>query len=217
MERATVYNEEEEILPKVIGYTRVSTEEQSTESQELTIRRYASSKNLTMSDFISEVVSSRKEDRMIYPLLERLEKNDVLLVTKLDRLGRGTFDVLKIIDRIKAKGVKLIIIDDNITVDADNTSAISQMTLTILGAFSQLERDFISERTKSALKAKKEQGVMLGRPKGAIVKSKYDIHRLEIEKQLALGVSLNQVIRNLKIGSVASLSAWVKSRGINVQ
>lgn len=202
---------------KVIGYTRVSTDEQSTESQELSIRRYASANQLNLDDFISEVISSRKADRLIYNLLDTLEHSDILLVTKLDRLGRGTADVLGIIDKIKTKGIKLIIIEDNITVDADNTSAISQMTLTILSAFSQLERDFISERTKSALKARKEQGVVLGRKKGSKVKSKYDEYRLEIEKQLALGVSLNQIIRNLKVGTVASLSAWVKSRGITIE
>lgn len=202
---------------KVIGYTRVSTDEQSTESQELSIRRYASANQLNLEDFISEVISSRKADRLIYNLLDTLEHSDILLVTKLDRLGRGTADVLGIIDKIKTKGIKLIIIEDNITVDADNTSAISQMTLTILSAFSQLERDFISERTKSALKARKEQGVVLGRKKGSKVKSKYDEFRLEIEKQLALGVSLNQIIRNLNVGTVASLSAWVKSRGITIE
>ena len=202
---------------KVIGYTRVSTDEQSTESQELSIRRYASANQLNLEDFISEVISSRKADRLIYNLLDSLEHSDILLVTKLDRLGRGTADVLGIIDKIKTKGIKLIIIEDNITVDADNTSAISQMTLTILSAFSQLERDFISERTKSALKARKEQGVVLGRKKGSKVKSKYDEYRLEIDKQLALGVSLNQIIRNLNVGTVASLSAWVKSRGITIE
>ncbi len=89
---------------KVIGYTRVSTDEQSTESQELSIRRYASAKQLNLEDFISEVISSRKAERLIYNLLDSLEHSDILLVTKLDRLGRGTADVLGIIDKIKTKG-----------------------------------------------------------------------------------------------------------------
>ena len=88
------------------------------------------------------------------------------------------------------------------------------MTLTILSAFSQLERDFISERTKTSLHALKAKGVKLGIKKGAIVASKYDKYLEEIKLQRKLGVSLNQIIRNIGIGTVASLSAYVKSRGI---
>ncbi len=198
----------------VICYMRVSTDEQSTESQELVLRRYASSNDLKIDEVISETISSRKEDRLIYKLIESLEPKSTLLVTKLDRLGRGTYDVLNIIESLKAKDIKLIVIEDNIIVDANNTSAIAKMTLTILSAFSQLERDFISERTKTSLHALKAKGVKLGRKKGAIVASKYDKYLEEIKLQRKFGVSLNQIIRNIGIGTVASLSAYVKSRGI---
>lgn len=199
----------------IIGYCRVSTDEQTTETQELTIRRYASANGLLLDNFVSENISSRKADRLIYNLISSMDRGDILIVTKLDRLGRGTADVLTIIESIKSKGIKLIIVEDNITVDVDNQSAIGQMILTVLSAFAQLERDFISERTKVALRARKEQGVKLGRKKGAIVKSKYDAYNEDIINQLKLGVSLNQIIRNIGIGSVASLSAYVKTRKLN--
>lgn len=198
----------------IVCYMRVSTEEQNTESQELVLRRYASLNELKIDDVVSETVSSRKEERLIYKLIEQLEPSSTLLVTKLDRLGRGTYDVLNIIESLKAKNIKLIVVEDNIVVDADNTSAIAKMTLTILSAFSQLERDFISERTKSSLNALKAKGVKLGRKHGAIVASKYDKYLEDIKTQRKLGVSLNQIIRNIKIGTVASLSAYVKSRGL---
>lgn len=198
----------------IVAYMRVSTEEQNTESQELVLRRYASLNELKIDEVVSETVSSRKEERLIYKLIEQLEPSSTLLVTKLDRLGRGTYDVLNIIESLKAKNIKLIVVEDNITVDADNTSAIAKMTLTILSAFSQLERDFISERTKSSLNALKAKGVKLGRKHGAIVASKYDKYLEDIKTQRKLGVSLNQIIRNIKIGTVASLSAYVKSRGL---
>jgi len=197
-----------------VCYMRVSTGEQTTESQELVLRRYASANELKIDDVISETISSRKEERLIYKLIDSLTPSSTLLVTKLDRLGRGTYDVLNIIESIKAKNIKLIVVEDNIIVDADNTSAIAKMTLTILSAFSQLERDFISERTKSSLNALKAKGVKLGRQKGAIVASKYDAHLEDIKAQRKLGVSLNQIIRNIKTGTVASLSSYVKSRGL---
>lgn len=198
----------------IVCYMRVSTEEQNTNSQELVLRRYASLNELKIDDVVSETVSSRKEERLIYKLIEQLEPSSILLVTKLDRLGRGTYDVLNIIESLKSKNIKLIVVEDNIVVDADNTSAIAKMTLTILSAFSQLERDFISERTKSSLNALKAKGVKLGRKHGAIVASKYDKYLEDIKTQRKLGVSLNQIIRNIKIGTVASLSAYVKSRGL---
>lgn len=198
----------------IVAYMRVSTEDQNTNSQELVLRRYASLNELKIDEVVNETVSSRKEERLIYKLIEQLEPSSILLVTKLDRLGRGTYDVLNIIESLKSKNIKLIVVEDNIVVDADNTSAIAKMTLTILSAFSQLERDFISERTKSSLNALKAKGVKLGRKHGAIVASKYDKYLEDIKTQRKLGVSLNQIIRNIKIGTVASLSAYVKSRSL---
>lgn len=202
------------LAPRVVGYTRVSTSDQNTESQHAVISNYCMSHDLKLDEVISETISSRKTERVVYDLIKELNSGDTLLVSKLDRLGRGTYDTLKIIDEIKAKNIKLIIIVDNIIVDGTESSAIAQMTLTILSAFSQLERDFISERTKSALAAKIASGVKLGRKEGAIVKSKYDDHIVEIEKQIKMRVSLHGIIKNLGIGSVPSLSAWAKKRGL---
>jgi DNA invertase Pin-like site-specific DNA recombinase len=214
IKKAPKVKKEELCCNKVYGYARVSTDEQIVDSQIATISRYCLANNLKLDEIVSETISSRRDEREIHNLINRLRNGDCLLVSKLDRIGRGTYDTLKIIDELKSRGVKTVIIEDNIIVDAENTSPIAQMTLTILSAFSQLERDFISERTKSALKAKKESGVVLGRKVGQVVKSKYDDHIFEIENQIKLGVSLNQIIRNLKIGSVPSLSAWVKKRGL---
>ena len=135
-------------------------------------------------------------------------------VTKLDRLGRSTIEVLQIIEDIKNKGVELHIIKDGIVVDGNDTSPINQMIITLLTGFAQMERSFISERTKSALAQRKASGVKLGRQKGAIVKSKYDEHSKMIQELIDKDVSIASISKIVGTGTRQSLTTYIKSRKI---
>jgi DNA invertase Pin-like site-specific DNA recombinase len=77
------------------------------------------------------------------------------------------------------------------------------MMLTMLSAFAQLERSFISERTKAGLAARKAQGIKLGRKKGQQVKSIYDEHREKIEELFTLGLSLKKIVQYINVGSAS--------------
>jgi DNA invertase Pin-like site-specific DNA recombinase len=201
---------------KVYGYTRVSTDKQETDNQKHIILEYAHNNGIKIDEIIETTVSSRKdrEKRLIDDTLEQLSNGDTLIVYSLDRIGRSTLDTLQIIEDIKNKGIKLILIKDNLTIDPYNSNPYNEMMLTMLSAFAQLERSFISERTKAGLAARKAQGIKLGRKKGQQVKSIYDEHREKIEELFTLGLSLKKIVQYINVGSAPSLHKYIKTRGI---
>ena len=201
----------------ILGFCRVSTGTQLNDNQKQEILTYSFNNNLNIDDIIETTISTRKttKERGIDELLERLSANDHLIVTKLDRLGRSTIEVLQIIEDIKAKGVKLHIIKDNLIIDPKDTNPITQMFLTLLSGFAQMERSFISERTKSALQARKSQGIKLGRQKGQQVKSKYDEHKEKIEELCGLGLPVSKIVNYIGTGTRQSLTNYIKTRELD--
>ena len=203
-------------MNKFIGYTRVSTSNQTNDNQRHQILEYGLKNNLKIDEIVEVVVSSRKtkDKREIDTTIDKLSSGDTLLVYSLDRLGRSTIETLQIIEDIKNKGIILIFIKDNIIIDINNNNPINEMMLTMLSGFAQLERSFISERTKAGLKARKEQGVILGRKKGSIGKSIFDNKREQIEELYKLGLSLQKIVNIIEIGTKVSLSRYIKTRNI---
>lgn len=91
----------------------------------------------------------------------------------------------------------------------------AKVMVTLLALFAEIERDFISVRTKEALASKKAQGVVLGKPKGTIQSSMYDKDRQRIEELLSLGVPQKRIIEShLKYGTTKSLSYYIRTRGL---
>lgn len=203
-------------MGKVIGYTRVSTNTQTNYNQAQEIRKYVEKNKLELTDIIEVVVSSRKkrDKREIDKVLELLKEEDTLIVYALDRLGRSTIETLQIIEDIKSKKVTLILIKDNIIVDPKNLNPLNTMFLTMLSGFAELERNFISERTKAGLQARKAKGITLGRKKGSVGKSKFDIHRAKIEELYKLGVPVPIICKKIKVGTKSSLYTYIKKRNI---
>jgi len=203
-------------MAKIYGYTRVSKGVQTNENQKHIILDYAHSNGMELVEVVEIVVSSRKcrEDRKIDEVLSKMGKGDTLLVYALDRLGRSTLETLSIIEDIKNKGVRLILIKDSLVIDPLNTNPMNEMLLTMLSGFAQLERSFISERTKAGLQVLKDKGIKLGRKKGQQVKSIFDPHREKIEEFYTLGLSLQKIVNYIGVGSAPSLHKYIKTRGI---
>jgi len=203
-------------MGKIYGYTRVSTDKQTTDNQKHLILEYAFKNNLSVDKIVETTITSKKDrkERGIDEVLEALDKEDILLVYALDRLGRSTLETLQIIEDIKNKGIKLILIKDNIIIDPNNNNPMNEMMLTMLSGFAQLERSFISERTKAGLKARKDKGLVLGRKKGTQGKSIFDAHRDKIEELYKLGLSLQKIVNYIGIGTAPALHKYVKTRTI---
>ena len=204
-------------MSKVIGYCRVSIEKkQTTENQKLLILDYCHNNKLTVDEIVEVSVSSRKDKkfRLIDETIAKLNEHDTLLVYALDRLGRSTIETLTIIEEIKNKGIKLVLIKDNIIIDKNNTNPMNEMLLTMLCGFAQLERSYISERTKLGLARVRANGTQLGRKKGQQVKSIFDEHKSKISELKSLGVTNKRIHDYINIGTVQSLGKYIISRKI---
>jgi DNA invertase Pin-like site-specific DNA recombinase len=136
---------------KVAIYCRVSTEEQNADKQEDICREYCKRNNLEIYKVYKDIISGTTSSRPNFnELLEdmRQRKFQVILVTKLDRLGRSLQHLLALLEEFNKKGIHFIAVTQSI----DTTSASGKLQLQILGAFAEFERNMISERTKEGLR-----------------------------------------------------------------
>ena len=140
---------------KVVGYARVSTTMQDLKLQIDALRKAKCS--IIYKEKISATSSKRPE---FESCLVDLNKGDTLVVWKLDRLGRSLIDLFKIGEELKAKGVEL----KSITQNLDTKTSMGKFFFGMMALFAEYERDQIVERTKAGMAAAKEKGVHLGRP-----------------------------------------------------
>ncbi len=149
---------------KVALYCRVSTNEQDTLAQRETLEKYAKAKGWEYQTF-EETESSRKtrpiKQRVLTML--RTKEFDGVVIYRLDRWARSTVELLLEVKELIDKGIGFTSITDNL----DFTTASGKLHFYIICAFAEFERSLISDRTKAALKAKKEAGIRLGRPPGS--------------------------------------------------
>jgi DNA invertase Pin-like site-specific DNA recombinase len=174
------------------GYMRVSTDKQDYESQRSAILEYGNRHELTKIEFISEVISSRKSDRLIYPLIEKLVPGDNVVVFELSRLCRSMNELESIRVKIAEKGATIHAIVQSLVIKPDGSDIATQALIFALSISAQIERQMISDRTKSALRARKNQGLPMGRPAG---KSKLDDRADEIKRYRDLKLNLTAVAK----------------------
>ena len=202
-------------MAKNIGYIRVSTIKQDLENQKHQILSYANAKKLEAVEFLEIQVSSRKsdEDRKINLLLDTLKNGDTLIVVELSRIGRSVINVINIINLLVEKNVNIHIIKENMIIEPKNLNAFTMFQINIFSSFGQLERDLISFRTKEALKVRKEQGAVLGRKKGTVIKSKYDPFKEKIQELYDLGLSSAKILKFINVdGTQQSLANYIKNK-----
>lgn len=149
-------------MPRTFAYVRVSTTGQTTENQIQEIE--AAGFQVEPRRIVTETVSGSTaiaQRRGFSKLMDRLESGDVLIVTKLDRLGRDAIDVSTTVKTLAEMGVKVYCLALG---GADLTSSSGTMTMQVLNAVAQFERDLLIERTQSGLRRAKSEGKILGRP-----------------------------------------------------
>ncbi|MDP1872072.1 MAG: recombinase family protein [Gallionella sp.] len=147
----------------IFAYLRVSTNDQTTEQQlhAITQAGYEVGDRLVYTEQgISGKIPAMQREQF-KRLSDQITEGDSLVVAKLDRLGRDTMDVITTIETLIARGVSVVVLGLGVL----DSSPTSRLTLTMLAAISQFERELIGERTKAALAVKKANGVVLGRPK----------------------------------------------------
>lgn len=196
---------------KTVGYLRVSTVEQDLEKNKADILFLANDRNLGQVEFIEEKTSGKVSwrKRKIANILEELKKGDNIIVSELSRLGRSMLECMEILSIATHKGINIFAIKGDWQLGNNIQSKIIAMAFSMAA---EIERDLISKRTKEALRAKKAQGIKLGRPRGP-GKSKLDTFRPEIEALLANG-STQTFIATRYGTTTANLHHWLKKRGI---
>jgi len=137
------------------GYARVSTDGQSVDAQVKQLRAAGAEK------VFRETASGARTDRaQLRRALDHLEKGDVLMVTRLDRLARSTRDLLNTLAAITGKGAGFRSLNDTW---ADTTTAHGRLMLTVLGGLAEFERELIRARTGEGRERAKAKGVKMGR------------------------------------------------------
>jgi len=201
-------------MAKIIAYLRASTNKQDLNNQKLEILEYARKKDLKVDEFVQITMSSRKtpKQRRIDEVLEKLVGYDVLIVTELSRLGRSTAEVISLINALVDKSIRVIICKQNLDISTQDMN--SKIVVTLFSLFSELERDLISLRTKEALAAKKASGVVLGKPKGTIQKSKFDKDIERIKELLGYELSIRKIANVLGYSNHIGLNTYINKRAL---
>ncbi|WPC66371.1 recombinase family protein [Rhodoferax ferrireducens] len=178
-------------MSRVFAYCRVSTFDQTTENQvrEIAAAGFKITPQRTIVETVSGSVPASEREGFAL-LVNKLEAGDVLVVSKLDRLGRNAMDVRATVEALTGLGVRVHCLALG---GVDLTSAAGKMTMGVLAAVAEFERDLLIERTQAGLSRAKAAGTVLGRPR---VLSK--VQTMEALQHLATGASVASVARELK-------------------
>lgn len=175
---------------KNFGYGRVSTGQQTAANQRLELEQAG----YPIEDgfwFADEGVSGKvpAEQRPAFKtMLSQIRQGETLIVSKLDRLGRDSIDVLQTIRTLSDRGIKVIVLQLG---NADLTAPAGKLLLSMLAAVAEMERDLLIERTQAGLARAKSEGKTLGRPSKTTPEQ-----RSEIRQRLLRGESVSALARD---------------------
>lgn len=170
----------------IYGYIRVSTDKQTIENQRFEIIKFANSQKFKIDKWIEETISATQSlnKRELGILLKNLKAGDILIASELSRLGRNLLQIMSILHYCMEIEAKIWTIKDNYRLGDDIQSKVLAFAF---GLSAEIERNLISQRTKEALKRKREEGVILGRPKGSkssyLKLSKFETEVLKMKKR----------------------------------
>lgn len=200
-------------LNMIYAYIRVSTDKQSIENQRFDILKYADEKNIKINKWIEETVSSKKKlsERLLGKSLDRLQSEDILVVSELSRLGRNLMEVMSILHCCMEKDVEVHTIKEQYRLGNNINSKVLAFAFSLSA---EVERQLISQRTKEALARKKSEGVKLGRPKGSLSKqTKLTGKEEAIKELLAKKISYSAISRILNVHRL-TVKSFIESRGL---
>lgn len=183
----------------VIGYIRVSSTKQTLEHQHFEIEQYAKNQGLKIDTWVEEKISSRKalKNRKLGTLLDNLQENDILISCEISRLGRSLLEVMRILETCLSKNCQVWTLKENYRLGNDIQSKVLAFAF---GLAAEIERNLISQRTKSSLANLKASGKKLGRPLAAeSQKLKLSKNTRKIKNLLAKGISKSQIARILGV------------------
>lgn len=188
-----------------IGYARVSTKDQNLDLQLDALQKENCSK------IFKEKISGTKSERpALQDMLNQVRPGDVIIIWKLDRLGRSLKNLVEIVGQLIAQGIGLKSLHDNI----DTTTPQGRLTFNIFASLAEFERDLISERTMAGLASARARGRNGGKPKGLSQQAESTACAAEtLYKEGKLGV--NQIATQLGIAK-NTLYKYLRHRGVEI-
>lgn len=179
-------------MPRTFAYVRVSTAGQTTNNQiqEIEAAGFKVEPRRVVTETISGSVATAQRKGFIR-LLDKLETGDVLVVTKLDRLGRNAMDVGGTITKLAEMGVRVHCLALG---GVNLTSSTGKLTMNVINAVAEFERDLLIERTQAGLSRAKAEGKTLGRPASLTQDQQCDVAR-----RLKEGATVSVLAREFKI------------------
>jgi len=186
-------------MSRTFAYARVSTIEQETENQiaEIKAAGFAVEQHRTIAETVSGSVAIAKRAGFTR-LLDKMEQGDVLIVTKLDRLGRDAIDVSSTVAKLEALDIRVHCLALG---GVDLTSSAGKLTMGVINAVAQFERDLLIERTQAGLVRARAEGKRMGRPPALSTAQQLDVNiRLQAGNAVAaiardIGVSRQTIMR----------------------
>lgn len=198
---------------QIFAYLRVSTNEQDVDNQKHGIKQYAVEKGFEDIEYISDSVSSKIEwrERKLGDMIKNARAGDIIIFSEISRMARSTLQVLEILRECATRQIEVHIVKTKMVID---DSIQSKAMVLVYGLVAEMEKDFISVRTKEALARKKAEGVILGRPKGRPKVSKLDKHKERIIKFREGKVGISDIARLIGNVSRATVHSWLKENNI---
>ncbi|WP_045497167.1 recombinase family protein [Vibrio hyugaensis] len=189
----------------IFGYQRISTKEQEFDLQTDALRKYGCEK------IFSDIASGAKTSRpALNELITQLRPHDVIVVYKLDRLGRSLKHLIELIDSFTNMEVGIVSLNDPI----DTTSPHGRLITNVFASMAEFERELIIERTKAGLSAARARGRKGGRPEGISKEAENKAAAAEaLYKDGKLSIS--EICQQLNIAR-STLYKYLKIRGVEV-
>jgi putative DNA-invertase from lambdoid prophage Rac len=193
-------------MPRTFAYLRVSTLGQTTDNQrqEITAAGFQVEPQRVITETVSGSVATSQR-RGFVRLLDRLEDGDVLVVTKLDRLGRNAMDVGGTVARLADIGVRVHCLALG---GVDLTSSTGKLTMGVINAVAEFERDLLIERTQAGLARARAEGKAIGRPASLTPEQ-----RRLAEQLLREGQGASAVARELRVSRATIRRVEAATRG----
>lgn len=191
-------------MSRVFAYCRVSTSDQTTQNQNLEIQAagFAIEARRLIEENISGSVAAKKRPGFM-KLIDRMEPGDVLVVTKLDRLGRNAMDVRVTIEQLAHSGIRVHCLALG---GVDLSSPAGKMTLQVIAAVAEFERDLLIERTQSGIRQARVAGKRFGRSPTLNTDQ-----RAKVIQELAAGKTVSDLARQFKTSRQTILRVKEKS------
>jgi DNA invertase Pin-like site-specific DNA recombinase len=183
----------------ITAYLRVSTEQQDLDNQRFAVGEYCQAHGFQLSEVVTDTRSGKVswQKRDLAQLLARLSPGDILVTPELSRLSRSLQDVFSFLAEAAQRRVTVHVIKGNFVIDG---SLQSTVLVTAFGLAAEIEREFISQRTKEALARKRRDGQTLGRPVGSkSSKTKLSGHESTVDNYLRLGLSAPAIAKLVKV------------------